>query len=409
MWWAIRVCYTKSVKKLSSAFEIVAVFAIVATSLGAAAEPRLTDIRVGARPEKTRIVLDLSDTVKFRVFTLAAPYRVVVDLPELTVAAPVEAFRRRIGSIKGYRFGLFKPGNSRLVVDTDGPTRVSQAFVLTPRDGAGYRFVMDLVPTDAARFAAALKPAVRSVRPPVVPPRPMAKPQGRSAGPRIIVLDPGHGGVDPGTVGHDGNFEKHLVLKYARAIEQELVKRKTYKVVLTRKRDVFVRLRRRVQIAQDAGADLFISLHADAIADESVRGGAIYTLSEKGSDLEAEALAAKENRSDLIAGITLDEHDDEVVSILIDLAQRETMNYAARFATTVVPEFRRAKIRMRGKPHRFAAFRVLKAPDVASVLLELGYLSNKADATYLQRDSSRIAIVRSVAAAVDSYFKSLEN
>ncbi len=140
-----------------------------------------------------------------------------------------------------------------------------------------------------------------------------------------------------------------------------------------------------------------------------MRGGAIYTLSEKGSDLEAEALAAKENRSDLIAGITLDEHDDEVVSILIDLAQRETMNYAARFATTVVPEFRRAKIRMRGKPHRFAAFRVLKAPDVASVLLELGYLSNKADATYLQRDSSRIAIVRSVAAAVDSYFKSLEN
>ena len=387
---------------------MVAVLVLAAAGAPSRAEPKLHDIRIGAHPDKTRIVLDLSGMVEFNVFTLSGPYRVVVDLPELKVVAPKTASQGRVGLIKGYRFGQFRPGNSRLVVDTEGPAKVGQSFVLTPRDGAGYRFVMDLKPTDVASFQAALKPVVRVKPPRPTPPMPRAKPRAVRAGPRVIVLDPGHGGVDPGAVGHDGAFEKHLVMNFARAIGKELRKRKGYEVVYTRATDIFMPLRRRVQVAQDADADLFISIHADAIADSSVRGGAIYTLSERASDAEAEALAAKENRSDLIAGITLDEHDDEVVSILIDLAQRETMNYAARFATTLVPEFRRARIRMRGKPHRFAGFRVLKAPDVASVLLELGYLSNEEDAKYLKRPGTRLSIARSLASAIGAYFKALE-
>ncbi len=390
------------------AYALVAVLALIFAGGAARGEATLDGIRIGAHPDKTRIVLDLTDTVKFKIFTLADPYRIVVDLPELKVGTAETASQRHRGLIKGYRFGQFKPGNSRLVVDTLGPARVAQAFVLTPRGNTNYRFVMDLKATDAKSFAAALTPAVRPAAKRPIPPPPLPKPRAKPKGPRIIVLDPGHGGVDPGAVGHDGEFEKHVVLDYARAIAAELGKRPGFKVRLTRSRDIFLPLRRRVQAAQDAQADLFISIHADSIADGRVRGGAVYTLSEHGSDAEAEALAAKENRSDLIAGITLDEHDDEVVSILIDLAQRETKNYAARFATTLVPEFRRARIRMRGKPHRFAGFRVLKAPDVASVLLELGYLSNKEDAAYLKQAGTRVAIARAVAAAVEVYFKALD-
>jgi N-acetylmuramoyl-L-alanine amidase len=157
-------------------------------------------------------------------------------------------------------------------------------------------------------------------------------------------------------------------------------------------------------MARAAGADLFISIHADSIANRRVRGGGIYTLSENASDKEAAALAAKENRADLIAGLNLKGHDDEVTSILIDLTQRETMNYSAKFATALVPELRQL-IHMRRKPHRFAGFVVLKAPDVPSVLIELGYLSNRRDERMLTSSKSRAAIAAAIARAVENYFK----
>jgi N-acetylmuramoyl-L-alanine amidase len=176
------------------------------------------------------------------------------------------------------------------------------------------------------------------------------------------------------------------------------------RVLLTRSRDVFIPLRRRVAIARAAGADLFVSIHADSTANHKVRGGGIYTLSENSSDEETAALAAKENRSDVIAGVNLSGHDDEVASILIDLTQRETMNYSAHFASALVPELRQL-IHMRRKPHRFAGFRVLKAPDVPSVLVELGYLSNRRDEKMLTSAKSRAAIATAIARAVNNYFK----
>ena len=157
-------------------------------------------------------------------------------------------------------------------------------------------------------------------------------------------------------------------------------------------------------MARAAGADLFLSIHADSIDNRKIRGGSIYTLSKKASDKEAAALAAKENRADLIAGLNLKVHDDEVASILIDLTQRETMNYSAQFATVLVPQLRKL-IYMRRKPHRFAGFAVLKAPDVPSVLIELGYLSNRRDERMLTNARSRAAIAAAIARAVDRYFK----
>ncbi len=199
--------------------------------------------------------------------------------------------------------------------------------------------------------------------------------------------------------------QKHLSRRRCK-IEYEA--KKKYKVILTRGRDVFLPLKDRVRVAQEAKADLFISLHADSIANRNVRGGAVYTLSEMGSDAEADALAARENKSDLIAGVALGKHDDEVVSILIELAQRESMNYAAQFANVLVLELRQIGVPMRVKPHRFAAFRVLKAPDVPSILLELGYLTNQQDERYLLSPQARRSVARSIANAVDRYFRDLK-
>ncbi|NQV58016.1 MAG: N-acetylmuramoyl-L-alanine amidase [Alphaproteobacteria bacterium] len=220
----------------------------------------------------------------------------------------------------------------------------------------------------------------------------------------LVVIDPGHGGVAPGAIGISGTFEKGVTLDMARQIGKAITALGRQRVRLTRVGDVFISLRRRVAIARAAEADLFISIHADSIGNKRIRGGGIYTLSEKSSDKESAALAAKENRADVIAGVNLTGHDDQVASILIDLTQRETMNYSAQFAAALVPELRQL-IRMRRKPHRFAGFRVLKAPDVPSVLIELGYLSNRQDERMLTNAGSRAAIAASIARAVDNYFR----
>lgn len=386
-------------------------FALALTWLASVAvsAAMVQDVRIGKHPDRTRIVLDITEPVAFQIFTLAEPYRVVVDLPEMEWQASSAVFRARAGHVSGLRFGLFRPGNSRLVLDTTGPVKVAKAFILPPGHGRGYRFVLDLVGSDRKTFLASLKPPQpRSSAQANGTPVPMAKPKRAGDGRRIIVLDPGHGGVDPGTIALGGRFEKRVVLEYAKAIARALAAKKSYKVILTRKRDVFLSLRQRVRLAQEAGADLFISLHADSIADRRVRGGAIYTLSERGSDAEADSLAVKENKSDLIAGVALARHDEEVIEILIDLAQRETMNYAARFANALVPTLRKGKVPLRSKPHRFAGFRVLKAPDVPSVLLELGYLTNKQDERFLLSSRARSAVARAIAEAVDKYFAALD-
>ena len=388
----------------------------------AAGQTVVTDLRVGENAKTTRFVLDLSDRVEFRVFTLADPYRVVIDLPAVDWRLPVRPLPERRGLLAKLRYGLFKPGISRVVLDMNGPAAVDKAFLLVPAGVHAYRLVLDLVPTSRAAFlkrvsrpdarAASLTPVPARPRPgygtakTAVPPPPLRKPRRAESKP-VIVIDPGHGGVDPGTTSVGGIYEKHVTLSVAREMKAQLERTGRFRVVLTRGRDIFVRLRDRVAKGRDAGARLFISIHADAIKNRKVRGLSVYTLSERASDAEAEALAEKENKADLIAGIDLTNETPEVANILIDLAQRESMNESVRFASLLIKELRR-KTRVLRRSHRFAGFAVLKAPDVPSVLLEVGFLSNREDEKALRSKKYRAKLAAAVVRAVNGNFARVE-
>jgi len=271
---------------------------------------------------------------------------------------------------------------------------------LPPQGPYSHRIVIDLSSTDRKSFLAEREKKPRSKKSATTPSR---SPRTKINGRKIIVIDPGHGGVDPGTISKNGRYEKKVTLAASFAVKNLLEKTGKYAVVMTRNRDMFIPLQRRVSIARQAGAELFLSLHADSIANRKIRGATVYTLSENASDKEAAALARKENKADIIAGVDLDGESALLTEILIDLMQRETMNYSAEFANILIPEMGRAVI-MRTNSHRFAGFRVLKAPDVPSVLVEMGYLSNSKDVEMLTSSNGIRKIARAIARAVDTYF-----
>ena len=357
--------------------------------------------RIGPGKAKTRFVLDLSAEVKFAVFTLDKPYRVVIDLPPVTWR--LDPLRTpKGGLVQAFRYGHFRDTISRVVLDVSRPVAVEKAFLLPPKGNRAYRLVVDLRAVSAARFARRASPG-RAAKPPAeaesipLPKRRVA----RSL--KIVAVDPGHGGVDPGAIGVRGTREKRVTLAHAMALARKLRATGRYRAVLTRARDVFVPLRRRVATARRHAADLFISLHADSIPGKSVRGASVYTLSERASDREAAALAARENKADLIAGIDLTEQTSEVASFLIDLAQRQTMNDSAIFARILTREIGKVRPLLRNT-HRFAGFAVLKAPDVPSVLVELGYLSHRSEERSLNRARDRERVAAAIVRAIDSYF-----
>lgn len=383
--------------------------ALVAIALAAmpadagALSPNVDGMRVGVYDTRTRFVVDLDRPATFSVFTLSDPYRVVVDLPEVTWSSPLK--RVSGGLIARLRFGLLKPGVSRIVLDVGGPVRVLKSFLLAPAGASRHhRLVIDLVPTDRKTFMREIRARLGTARtaPPRAPPVPRPKPRG---GKKLVMIDPGHGGVDPGAISRSGQYEKHVVLAHARELRRQLLAAGNYRVVMTRNRDVFVRLRKRIQEARAAGADLFISLHADSTARPSVRGASVYTLSERASDREAAALAARENKSDIIAGLDLDARSDAVTDILIDLSQRDTKNRSAQFAGILIHEMAKVRSMLRNT-HRFAGFAVLKAPDVPAVLVELGYLSNRADERLLFDAKARRRLMSAIVRAIDRYFGS---
>ncbi len=362
------------------------------------------DARVAGDRERTRFIADLSRKVDVHVFALASPYRVIVDAPDVNFQMPEGIGKERRGLITAYRYGLFAPGKSRIVIDVGGPFLIDKAFVLEPRDEQPARLVVDLVPTDEKTFQAKLKEA----KPPepdndAAMPLPQAPARAADAKP-VIVLDPGHGGIDPGTSSASGVTEKEVVLAFAKALKAKLEATGHYEVYLTREDDTFLPLRERVEFAQKKGAGLFLSIHADYFPKQTDKatGATVYTLSEQASDEEAKELATKENFSDAIAGIALPSDSDEVVAnILIDLAQRETQNRSTVFARSIVGE-------LAGNLHtrklRSAGFRVLKAPDVPSVLLEIGFLSNPDDEKHLVSDAWRERMGASIVEAIDGYF-----
>lgn len=372
----------------------------------AAAEPTIVavkDIRLGVTAERTRLVLDLAAKVDFDIFLLDRPRRVVVDLPSLAWPTDQPTVD---GLVQKIRFGQFTADKSRLVVDAKGPVRVAKSFLLPPSSGLPHRLVIDLVKTGNKEFAdqvAKDRAAKRSAKKAAPAPTPFTpKPRKQANSKPVIVLDAGHGGVDPGALGRKAR-EKSVTLNFTRELAKQLRKTGKYKVYLTRNRDIYIPLRQRVNIARKHNADLFISIHADAIKRKNVRGMSIYTLSETASDKEAAALAKKENQSDIIAGIDFADQPPEVANILIDLAQRETKNLSVKFANLVVDNAR-GKTRLLDRTHRFAGFRVLKAPDVPSVLIELGFLTNRSDEKQLLSAAWRRKVAGAVVNSVNGFF-----
>jgi N-acetylmuramoyl-L-alanine amidase len=384
---------------------VVAETAAVSRALAAQGESPVvaTDVRIGGDDKQARFVVDLNRKVDLAVFTLADPYRVVVDLPQTTFKFPAKAGEQGRGLVKAFRFGLIMQGGSRIVLDAKGPVRLDKAFVLDAAEGQPARLVLDLVATDRASFMRSLgnRPAAQTAS--VKPSEPPPKPDGDDR--PLVVLDPGHGGIDNGTRGSGGELEKDVVLAFAQTLREKLESSGKFRVAMTRSEDVFIPLGERVRFARSRSAGLFISLHADALPrrEGQAEGATVYTLSENASDAEAARLAETENKADVIAGVDLTSEPDDVANILVDLAQRETKTFSMQFARTVVDELKTAA-RLHKHPLKSAGFKVLLAPDVPSVLVELGYMSTKDDLRQLTSASWRAKTAQALVQAVDNFF-----
>lgn len=461
---------------------VIAASVIDPVRAASAADSVVTDVRVSEGAQRTRVVFEFTRDLDFKVFTLSNPNRVVVDMPEVGWRLPPRPLPSRVGVFETLRYGLYKPGNSRVVVDLRKPAAIKKAFLLEPSGPRGFRLVIDMVAVSNTAFKRQVKsppiqivsarpgqigtpkapvssksvakaPRTPSVsRPEVIsrsrvanvsapkvnikkaakltkskvpkkaastpgqelkklvsafrpaPRKPALRPSNDK---RVIVVDSGHGGADPGTIGRSGVYEKHITLAMARELTKQLNATGRFHAIMTRDRDIFIPLRKRVKIARDSNADLFISLHADAIKNTKIHGPSVYTLSENASDKEAATLAEKENKSDLIAGMDLSHESKDVANILIDLAQRESMNQSVLFATQVVRELKR-RTRLLRNTHRFAGFAVLKAPDIPSVLIEMGFLSNRSDERQLQTSAYRKKFSAGIVEAIDTYFSEVE-
>jgi N-acetylmuramoyl-L-alanine amidase len=404
--------------------------------------PVASDARLAGDAKQTRFVLDLDRTIQFRAFALSDPYRVVVDMPQVNFRLPAGAGTNGRGLIRGFRYGLVMPGGSRIVIDLAGPAKVTNSYVLDSANGQPPRLVVDVEEVDRATFAqtqgvqpqamsqgapppataqgtqqAAAPPASQAIagRPELKPglsdshatiavPQTAPAPPATPPDPRpVVVVDPGHGGDDFGTQSGT-EVEKNVTLAFGLALRDRLEKSGKYRVVMTRTDDTFIPLGDRVQVARIQTAALFISIHADSLpkGEGDAQGATIYTLSDHASDAQAASLAESENRADAIGGVSLTDEPADVADILIDLVQRETRTFSNRFAHLLMGEMK-TTAKMHKHPLKSAGFRVLKAPDVPSVLVELGYVSNKSDMENLVSDGWRTRIVGSMARAIDIF------
>ena len=375
--------------------------------------PIASAARLAGDAKQTRFVLDLDKTIKFRAFALADPYRVVVDISQVSFQLAAGTGTAGRGLIKAFRYGLVMPGGSRIVFDLTGPARIANSYVLEAANGQPPRLVLELEEVDRTTFVQSLAAEGRpELRPAIADAKDIAaEAAARPATPAsadlrpVVVIDPGHGGIDNGTQS-SGESEKNLVLGFALALRDRIEKKGKYRVVMTRTDDTFIPLADRVRIARNQSAALFVSIHADALprSEGDAQGATIYTLSDRASDTEAERLAEAENKADAIGGVNLTEEPTEVADILIDLAQRETRTFSNRFARLLMGEMKKSTVRMYKHPLKSAGFKVLKAPDEPSVLIELGYVSNKGDLEHLVSENWRSRTVGSMAQAIDAFF-----
>lgn len=353
---------------------------------------------------RVRLVLQFDREPQPRWFQARGPHRLVIDLPGTRLAIdPAEAAPR--GLVSGVHYGRLEGSDSRIVVSSGGPFLVEGLDIQANETSPGYRMIVDLVASSEKAFQAALADQMATTG--STQSTPKGDRVGRSGAdeapkPFTIVIDPGHGGIDSGAEGVSGTLEKTVTLSFARELKARLEKTGRFTVELTRDSDVFLRLDERVRIARQYGANLFISIHADTIRYPSIRGATVYTVSDQASDAESAAVAARENLSDELAGMSIDDANHEVSDILMDLVRRETHSFSIRFARTLVGELAN-DIELIKNPHRYAGFRVLKAPDVPSVLIELGYLSNPQDEALLKDEQWRAKAIGNISAAIAAF------
>jgi len=336
------------------------------------------------------LLLTLSQPVPWRVRVLDQPARLVMDFREVDWQG-VGAMPLTKGAVTALRAGVFRPGWSRLVLDLSGPMVVTQADMQTTT-GAQVHVVL--------RRASQAEFAVKAAEP---EPLGWALPKAaaltpvppRGQGPLVVVLDPGHGGIDPGAE-RDGTSEAKLMMVFARELKEVLLRDGGFKVVLTREEDVFVPLETRISIAHQAGAQVFIALHADALSEGEAVGATVYTLSQDASDEASATLAERHNRDDLLAGIDLTQQDDLVATVLMDLARTETEPRTARLAAALVTAIKGDNIKMHRHPHQEGSFSVLKSPDIPSLLLELGFLSSASDMARLSDADWRLKMAQAI-------------
>ncbi len=347
------------------------------------------NLRVWAGPDSTRAVLDLESRVDYRLFTLDNPSRVVIDIDSTSIRGELPFNSDRGGVITSVRHGIRNGVDLRVVFDLEGSVK-PQSFLLDPAGEYGHRLVIDLIPENAQTPAERVREVVRSAH------------NGQRE--MIVAIDPGHGGEDPGAVGPGGTFEKEVTLAIARELERRINDMPGMRAVLIRTGDYFVPLQERYDRARQAQADLFLSIHADAFRDFRVRGSSVYVLSRSGASSEAARLLAKrENQSDLVGGVRLDRGDDMLSSVLLDLSQSAALEYSNNAAEKILDQLGSVGRRHRSRVER-ANFVVLRSPDVPSVLIEVGFISNPQDEQNLNNTEHRRRVATAIASGVHGHF-----
>jgi N-acetylmuramoyl-L-alanine amidase len=361
------------------------------------------DYKMAGDAAHMRVVMNFDREPEPKWFLLRGPHRLVVDLEQTKFTLDAKELKAR-GLVTNVRYGQLDEETSRLILTSKGPFTIEKLDVLQNENTPGYRLVIDMAAASERQFEEAL--GIQAQTTGSTETTPTTDRLGKAASPRnkrfTVVIDPGHGGIDGGAEGLNGTVEKSITLAFALELRAKLAQSGPYDVYMTRERDQFLRLDERVRIAREHEADLFISIHADTIRLKGIRGATVYTLSDKASDAEAQALADRENLSDQLAGIEIEEEKQEVADILVDLIRRETHGFSMSFARSLIGELE-STVGLINNPHRFAGFRVLRAPDVPSVLVELGYLSNPKDEEQLRDPDWRGKAADSIANAVAAF------
>ena len=364
---------------------LLIIFVLLLAAATAGAATTVENVRIWAENGKTRVVLDLSRPASHNIFTLRGPDRLVIDLKDGKLADALKNMPAGVGSVNNIRSGVLANGQLRVVLDLNEDVR-SRSFTAGPNPQYGDRLVIDLERSGALQ---PVKRASESYKP------------GRDV---VIAIDAGHGGHDPGSVGRNKTREKDVALAVSRKLAARINAERGMRAVLVRSGDYYIDHRKRMQIAKEKGADLFISVHADAFKDRRANGATVYALSLKGaSDEEARLLAERENRSVTIGGVSLDDKDDVLASVLLDLSQKHFLNASLDVGSDVIGEMGRV-VKVRRRTVQQAGFLVLKSPEMPSILIETAYISNPSEEQLLRNGSHQEKLAKAITAGVRKYF-----